>query len=202
MDSRRSYPSAMTRWGDALLAACALPGRYGSALIFLLVFVVLAAVIGAQYGLSDLASWTTRLPLFGNHLNMTSIGELQWHIFSLLVMLSGAYAVKEDRHVRVDVWSVRFSNRTRLIIDILGDAFLLIPFFALLAWYSWAFMMMAYGFGEQSNAGGLVDRYLVKAVLPIGSVLMLGAGVGRVLRNIGLLMSARSGHAAIKGTSQ
>ncbi|HWL29306.1 MAG TPA: TRAP transporter small permease subunit [Burkholderiaceae bacterium] len=192
----------MTRWGDALLKACALPGRYGSALILILVLVVLAAVIGAQFGLSDLASWTTPIPLFGNHLNMTSIGELQWHIFSLLVMLSGAYALKEDRHVRVDVWSVRFSDRTRLIVDILGDAFFLIPFFALLAWYSWAFMAMAYGFGEQSNAGGLVDRYLVKAVLPIGSVLILMAGVGRVLRNVGLLLSAGNENAAIKGTSQ
>jgi TRAP-type mannitol/chloroaromatic compound transport system permease small subunit len=192
----------MMKWGDALLEACALPGRYGSALIFILVFVVLAAVIGAQFGLSDLASWTTRIPLFGNHLNMTSIGELQWHVFSLIVMLSGAYALKEDRHVRVDVLSVRFSSRTRIIVDILGDAFFLIPFFALLAWYSWGFMLMAYGFGEQSNAGGLVDRYLVKAVLPIGSVLILGAGIGRVLRNVGLLLSAGNGNAAIKGTPQ
>lgn len=189
MDSRRSSSSAMTRWGDALLNACALPGRYGSALIFILVFVVLAAVIGAQLGLSELTSWENPIPLFGNHLNMTSIGELQWHIFALLVMLSGAYALKEDRHVRVDVWSARFSDRTRLIIDLLGDVFLLIPFFALLTWYSWAFMQMAYEFGEQSNAGGLVDRYLVKAALPLGSVLMLGAGLGRVLRNLGLLLS-------------
>ncbi|AEC21973.1 hypothetical protein PT7_3433 [Pusillimonas sp. T7-7] len=158
-------------------------------MIFILVFVVLAAVIGAQLGLSELTSWENPIPLFGNHLNMTSIGELQWHIFALLVMLSGAYALKEDRHVRVDVWSARFSDRTRLIIDLLGDVFLLIPFFALLTWYSWAFMQMAYEFGEQSNAGGLVDRYLVKAALPLGSVLMLGAGLGRVLRNLGLLLS-------------
>ncbi|NYT84164.1 TRAP transporter small permease subunit [Pollutimonas harenae] len=171
-------------------------------MIFILVFVVLTAVIGAQFGLSELAHWENPIPLFGNHLSMTSIGELQWHIFALLVMLSGAYAFKEDRHVRVDVWSARFSDRTRLIVDLLGDLFLLIPFFALLAWYSWAFMLMAYEFGEQSNAGGLVDRYLVKTVLPLGSVLMLGAGVGRVLRNLGVLLSHPSGKTTTGGSPQ
>jgi len=192
----------MTRWGDALLNICALPGRYGSALIFILVFVVLAAVIGAQFGFSELTRWENSIPLFGNHLNITSIGELQWHIFALLVMLSGAYALKEDRHVRVDVWSAQFSDRTRLVIDLLGDVFLLIPFFALLAWYSWAFMLMAYEFGEQSNAGGLVDRYLIKAVLSLGSVLMLGAGIGRALRNLGLLLSNQAGDTTAEGSSQ
>lgn len=187
---RRSHPGVITRWGDALLQACAFPGRYASALIFILIFVVLVTVIGAQFGLSDLAEWETRIPLFGTHLNMTSLGELQWHLFSLLIMLSGAYALQQDRHVRVDVLSARFSDRTRLYIDLFGDLFLLLPFFALLAWYSLSFAQTAYQFGEQSNAGGLVDRYLVKTVLPIGSVLMLGAGLGRVLRNLGLLLSS------------
>lgn len=193
---RRSHPGVITRWGDALLEACALPGRYASALIFILIFVVLVTVVGAQFGLSDLGKWETRIPLLGTHLSMTSLGELQWHLFSLLIMLSGAYALKEDRHVRVDVLSARFSDRTRCYIDIFGDLFLLLPFFALLAWYSLSFAQTAYQFGEQSNAGGLVDRYLVKAVLPIGSVLMLGAGVGRIMRNLGLLLSSRKPEAA------
>lgn len=184
----RSRQSALVRLGNALLDLSALPGRWGSILILVLVFVVMAAIVGAQLGASDLLTWERRLPLFGNHLNMTSIGELQWHLFSLLIMLSGAYALRNDRHIRVDVMSSRFSPRTRLYVDIVGDLVLLIPFFALLAWYSLAFVQMAYGFGEQSNAGGLVDRYLVKSVLPIGSVLMVMAGIGRVLRNIGLLL--------------
>ena len=105
-----------------------------------------------------------------------------------MVMLSGAYALKEDRHIRVDVFSAQFSQRTRTLIDLFGDIFLLLPFFALLAWYSFIFTQTAYNFGEQSNAGGLVDRYLVKAVLPIGSVLIVGAAIGRILKNFGALM--------------
>ncbi|KAA0892842.1 TRAP transporter small permease subunit [Pusillimonas sp. ANT_WB101] len=200
--NRRLNVSAVTKVGNALLNASAIPGRYGSILILILVFVVLISVVGSQFGLGELFTWDTSIPLFGTKLNMTSIGELQWHLFALLIMLSGAYALKEDRHIRVDVMSDRFSIRTRLWIDVLGDLFFLLPFFALLAWYSFLFTQNAYNFGEQSNAGGLIDRYLVKAVLPIGSVLMLIAGVGRILRNLGLLFGRKNEDAASKELGQ
>lgn len=189
--SRYARSAGITRLGNALLNLSALPGRYGSALIFVLVIVVVLSVLGAQFSLGELLRWETRVPLFGNHLSMTSIAELQWHVFSLLVMLAGAYALKEDRHIRVDVVSASFSDRTRIWIDILGDLFFLLPFFAVLGWFSVSFVQTSYNFGEQSNVGGLVDRYLVKAVLPIGSALLLLAGFGRVLRNIGLLIEGR-----------
>jgi TRAP-type mannitol/chloroaromatic compound transport system permease small subunit len=173
--------AALMRWGAA-------PGRYGAWFIFLLTLVVILTVIAAQFGLSAIASWDFRLPLLGNHLNVTGLAELQWHLFALLIMIAIVYAFSEDQHIRVDVISSRFSERTRTIIDIVGDLFLLIPFLALLLWYSIAFTQMAYNFGEQSNSGGLVDRYLVKAVLPLGCVLFLIAAVGRVLRNVARML--------------
>ncbi|WP_299361190.1 TRAP transporter small permease subunit [uncultured Paracoccus sp.] len=167
----------------------AAPGWASSILVLVLVIVVSLGVLGAWFGYSTVATWDTSVPLFGDRLTMTGIGELQWHIFALLIMLSAAYATTADRHVRVDVFSSSFSPRTRIIIDMVGDIVLLVPFFALLFWFSWSFAANAYQFGEQSNSGGLIDRYLVKAVLPIGSLLMLGAGIGRIVRNAGLLLS-------------
>lgn len=193
--------SGLVRLGNALLTIGALPGLYGSTLILLLTIVVLVAIVGAQMGVSEIASWTSSIPLFGKQLTMTGIGELQWHLFSLLIMMSGAYALKEDRHIRVDVISIRFSRRTQLVIDVAGDLFLLLPFFALLAWYSLAFTQMSYDFAEQSNTGGLIDRYLIKAVLPIGSVLLLIAGAGRILRNLGLLLSGAYEQPSSRGTT-
>lgn len=189
--SRYARFAGITRLGNALMKLSALPGRYGSALIMVLVIIVVLSVIGAQFGLAVLFKWETFIPLFGNQLSMTSISELQWHVFSLLVMLAGAYTLVKNRHIRVDVVSMHFPWKVRVWIDVLGDLFFLIPFFALLAWYSISFVQTSFLFGEQSNAGGLVDRYLVKAVLPIGSILILIAGVGRILRNIGLLMQHR-----------
>lgn len=180
--------AGISRLGNALMKLGALPGRYGSALILVLILVVVFSVIGAQFGWAVLFRWETSIPLFGTQLSMTSLAELQWHIFSLLVMLAGAYTLVKDRHIRVDLVSMRFSWRLRVWIDILGDLFFLIPFFVLLTWFSISFVQTSFAFGEQSNVGGLVDRYLVKAVLPIGSILILIASIGRVLRNIGLLL--------------
>ncbi|MHA3902729.1 TRAP transporter small permease subunit [Castellaniella sp. WN] len=174
--------------GDALIAISAWPGRIGSALILLLIFVVLLSVTGSLLGWSALLSWDTAIPLFGTHLNMTSIGELQWHVFALLVALSGAYALKESRHVRVDIISGRFSTRTKLWIDVVGDLIFLVPFFCLLAYYSMDLIHTAYEFSERSNSGGLQDRYLVKSTLLLTSVLLVMAGTGRILKNIGLLL--------------
>jgi len=178
---------AMTKIGTALLKISAVPGRYGSVLILVLIAVVMVSVIGSQFGLSELFEWKTSIILFDTRLNMTSIGELQWHIFALLIMLSGAYAIKEDRHIRVDVLSNRFSARTRLWVDLFGDLFFLVPFYVFLTWYSFLSAQNAFVFGEQSNAGGLIDRYLVRSVLPIGSSLMLISGIGRIFRNLGLV---------------
>lgn len=171
-------------WGEALMKVSAWPGRCGAWIVLILTLVVLFSVTAAQLGWSHLASWGTPVPLFGDHLNMTGVAELQWHLFALLVMLAGVYTMREDQHIRVDVLSARFSPRTRALIDLCGDLLLLMPFFGLLLWYSIDFVAMSYRFAEQSNSGGLVDRYLVKAVLPIGSALILLCALGRVLRNL------------------
>ena len=54
--------------------------------------------------------------------------ELQWYLFSLLFLLGGAWALREDAHVRVDVVYARFSTRTRGWINFVGMLTLLIPF--------------------------------------------------------------------------
>lgn len=175
-------------FGTALMQFSAVPGRAGAWSIFLLVLVVLFSVLGAQMSWGELLRWETSVPLFGTRLNATGVGELQWHLFALLVMVAGAYTMQQDQHIRVDVLSSRFPPRVRTALDLCGDLFLLLPFFGLLFWFSLDFVTMAYNFGEQSNSGGLIDRYLVKAVLPLGCALVVLCGLGRILRNTAFLI--------------
>src|SRR5690606_7109279 len=133
------------------------PGYFSAWLVPVLVIVAALSVTAAQFGLNVLFTWETPIPLFGQRLSMAGLAELQWHLLSLLIMLAGAYALKEDRHIRVDIFSARFSERTRKVIDIAGDLILLIPFFALLLWFSVSSVQTAFQFAEQSNSGGLVD---------------------------------------------
>ncbi|HEY9566838.1 MAG TPA: TRAP transporter small permease subunit, partial [Thalassobaculum sp.] len=104
----------------------------------------------------------------------------------------GVYTFAEDRHVRVDFLHAKLGPRGRAVVDIVGDLVLLLPFCAVVGWLSLRFVDLAYRSGELSDYGGLIDRYLVKAFLPIGLGLLFAAGFGRIIRNVGLLTSGRS----------
>lgn len=46
-----------------------------------------------------------------------------------IVALGWAYAQRLNSHIRVDIFYVRFSNRTRAIIDLIGGALFFFPIF-------------------------------------------------------------------------
>ena len=56
--------------------------------------------------------------------------ELQWYLFGAAFLLAAAYTLQRDEHIRIDILSLRFSARTRNWIDVIGHAFVLIPFSA------------------------------------------------------------------------
>jgi TRAP-type mannitol/chloroaromatic compound transport system permease small subunit len=46
--------------------------------------------------------------------------ELEWHLFSAMFLLSIAYGMQDDTHVRVDVFYLNFSPKTQALINIIG----------------------------------------------------------------------------------
>lgn len=185
--------SALERTGRALISIGAWPGRASAWLILPMMVAVLAAVAGGLLRVNDILTWETRAPLFGDRLSITGLAELQWHLLALLVMLGGAYALAEERHVNVDMISARFGRRTTAAVRLVGDLALLLPFCGLIAWYSWSFMEMAWRTGEQSDYGGLTDRWIAKALMPLGFGLLALVGLGRVLVNLSTLLGGRRG---------
>lgn len=107
-----------------------------------------------------------------------AVQEMEWHLFALIFLLGAAYTLKHDRHVRVDVFYTRFSPRTRAWVDLLGSLLFLIPFCAVAIWSSQTFVANAYRIGETSpDPGGLPGRYLLKAAIPAGFLLLLLQGL-------------------------
>lgn len=186
-----SGPNVLERTGHALMVASAWLGRLSSWLILPITLAVVIGIIGTLMRMGELFSWGISIPLFGNRLTIAGLTELQWHLFAVMVMLGAAYALTEDRHVRVDFIYGKASDRRKAMVDLVGDVVLLLPFCLIVGWLSLGFVGLAYRSGEQSDYEGLIDRYLVKAILPIGLGLLFTAGLGRVLRNIGFLLSRR-----------
>ena len=110
---------------------------------------------------------------------------MEWHIFALIFLIGAAYTLKEDGHVRVDVFYSHMNPRNKAIVDLLGCVIFLIPFSILVIWTSIKFVEMSWVIREVSpDPGGLPARYLLKASITAGFVLVLLQGVAMALRNL------------------
>ena len=147
-------------------------GRAVSWLTFILVILVVYDVL-MRYLFNSTAVW---------------IGELEWHLFALLFLLGAGYALKHDRHVRVDLFYGNFSKRDRAWVDLIGHTFLLLPWCIVLIWVSSRYAYDSFQIGEGSpDPGGLPFRFLVKSAIPLCFVLLLLQGVLQILERIKLL---------------
>jgi TRAP-type mannitol/chloroaromatic compound transport system permease small subunit len=120
--------------------------------------------------------------------------ETQWHLYAVGFLGALAYCVKNDSHIRVDVFSERFSPRMRAWIDLYGILLLGLPFCALILYFSVPFVEDSYLSGEISaSPGGLPGRFLIKSALPAGFLMLALAFIARLMR-VGRLLfgSARS----------
>lgn len=133
--------------------------------------------------------------------NDVSIGmqELEWHLFAAMFMFGIAYTLKEDGHVRVDIFYETMSARKKAIINIFGSVVLALPMTLLIFYYSWDYTLEAYEMGEGSgDPGGLPHRWIVRSIIPLSSVFLVLAIIHVVLTQLKTLMSAPN---ASKGQS-
>lgn len=111
--------------------------------------------------------------------------EMEWHIFSAIFLFGMSYTLKEDGHVRVDIFYDNFKPKLKAIVNIGGTFLFLIPLAYLIIDGSIWFVNEAYTMGEISgDPGGLTHRYLIKAVIPVSFVFLIISATGFVVRNI------------------
>ncbi len=114
-----------------------------------------------------------------------AVQELEWHLFSFVFLLAAAYTFKADRHVRVDVFYSRFSERQKAWVNLLGGLIFLLPFCIVAFIASENFVINSFMLGEKSpNPGGLPARYILKAVIPAGFLLLLLQGIASIFRSL------------------
>ena len=112
-----------------------------------------------------------------------ALEEAQWHVYALGFLVGLAYCVQNNSHVRVDFLRIRMRPRTVAWIELYGILLLLLPFTALVLFAALPFVRDSFASGEISpSPGGLPFRWLIKACLPVGFVLLIAASVARLLR--------------------
>lgn len=111
--------------------------------------------------------------------------ELEWHLFAAIFLLGTAYTLQNDKHVRVDVFYHRFSEKGKAWVNLIGTVFLLLPFCAVAFWESLSFVASSYSVLETSpDPGGLPARYIIKSAIPIGFFLLGLQGVSILLNSL------------------
>ena len=117
------------------------------------------------------------------------VHESMFLMFGMQYMLSGAYAYREDQHVRVDVIYAKFSPRGKAIADIITSVFFFI-FIGTMLVTGYRFAGDAVNFGEHSFTEWGIQYWPVKLTIPIGAALLLLQGISKLIKDI-LFISRR-----------
>lgn len=117
------------------------------------------------------------------HSGSIALQELEWHLFDVVILLGIAYTLRENAHVRVDIFYEHFSKKTKAVVNLVGSLFFILPFSALIIYVGVDFVLLSFTQMEiSSNPGGLPYRFLVKALMPLAFALLAMQAVSEIIK--------------------
>ena len=172
-------------FGEAGGASIALPSERG---LFIHVPLIMIAGIIALREKSVSLVWLTLLVVIAEFLivvarfiygyEQTFMGDLVRFWYAALFLFASAYTLKEDAHVRVDVFYASFRRRTRSILNVIGTVFFGIPLcWLILLRGLWGKSSLInspmFNFETSMSGFGMYVKYLMAAFLVVFALSML-----------------------------
>ncbi len=159
--------SVHSRITDAIEWLTMRAGEFGAYWAVIAVFVYYYEVIG-RYVFNSPTIWAH---------------ESMFLMFGMQYMLSGAYAYREDQHVRVDIFYAKFSARGKAIADIVTSVFFFI-FIGTMFWTGMRFALDGIEVQELSFTEWAIQYWPVKLMIPVGAALLLLQGVSKLIKDV------------------
>ena len=132
--------------------------------------VVTVVVVGLRYGLATSSIF---------------LQESVMYMHGAVLMLGISYALKENRHVRVDIFYARMSERRQVLVDVTGHLLFLLPVSLLIFWTSLPYVANAWRVLEgSSEVGGVPAVFLLKTLIPIMALLLGLQGLNEIMRGV------------------
>ncbi|BCD60188.1 MULTISPECIES: TRAP transporter large permease subunit [unclassified Nitratiruptor] len=117
------------------------------------------------------------------HEGSIALQELEWYFFDLTFLLSSGFALKHDKHVRVDIFYERFSPKTKALINFYDALLLIIPFSVIILYYSGIFTWQSFLQHEaSSDPGGLPYRWLIKSAIVLFALLLFLQAISEIIK--------------------
>lgn len=168
---------------------------------------IIAAAIDrfSQYS-GQLLAWLTLVMMlvtcmvvllrYGFGIGSIGLQESVAYMHAVVFLLSTAFTLQRQGHVRVDILYRRFSPRRQAWVNALGSLLFLLPICGFLLAVSWNFVAESWAVREGSaQAGGLPGVYLLKALIPLMAITLGLQGIADIARSLVVLMSNDEGRA-------
>ena len=122
-----------------------------------------------------------------------ALQEVEWHLFDVIFLFGLSYALKHDKHVRVDIFFSSYGKESKALVQIFSMLFLLIPFALYFLNGAYDMTLQSYVQNEiSSDPGGLKSRWLIKGVLFLAFVLLILQALIEVIKAYKSLNSKRN----------
>ena len=122
------------------------------------------------------------------HWGTVWLQELEWHLLAPIALFGMTYTLRHGEHVRVDMLYERMPPRARHLLDCLSSIVIVVVAVMIIN-FSINYVNESWRIREFSpDPGGLPARYALKALIPIGFVLLALQGVVMALRHAVLLV--------------
>ncbi|MBX3643688.1 MAG: TRAP transporter small permease subunit [Rubrivivax sp.] len=103
-------------------------------------------------------------------------------IYGTLFMMTGAYALAQDGHVRGDFLYGRFAPRTQAWLDLVLYVLFFLPGIGALTWAGWTYFGDSLAIHEQTFNADPLPLYPFKFVIPLAGAVVLLQGLSEMLR--------------------
>jgi TRAP-type mannitol/chloroaromatic compound transport system permease small subunit len=136
------------------------------AALFVVLMQFLVVVLRYAFGIGSI--WLTESIIYGH---------------ATLFMLAAAWTLRENGHVRVDIFYSEASARTKAMIDFVGALLLLIPFMLVLLAFAVPYVGRSWAIFERSReTSGLPVVFVLKTLIPAFAIMFALQGAAQAIR--------------------
>lgn len=109
--------------------------------------------------------------------------ELEWHWFSIMFLMGLGYTLRENGHVRVDVFYDNFPRKAQAWINILGGLIFALPFSFLILGFTWEFFYESFeNMENRGDPGSLPRLWPVKLALPVSFFFLILSVIAVIIK--------------------
>ena len=117
------------------------------------------------------------------NINFIFMQELVMYLHAFIFLFGISICLKENSHVRIDVFSNKLDAEVKKYIEILGTVIFIIPFCLFVLYESSPIIMRSWEMLESSGEpGGLPFIYILKSAIYVFASLLLIQALGRLVK--------------------